>query len=298
MEDTVSDLAAQKIRELFAICGVENSEELLRSLTTHAVNHLREAQLRTGKCSGTESISRLKATTLETPLTPPNDTRGSERLEKLAATEGRTTYNDMAGTGERKKRKRKSRHGFKLMDRQPGAPRSCESGISSDNSPQRTLSPQTYQTSEADETLPIPCDSPLPSFFDSAYEMKIMTTIIMECVKSNSAIAKYGQRISSAVISTELAKIQEYVDKLSRYAYDEAIEKIRRDTAFSAGKAIQTNYNETIFWPIILKCAALIDPAILPPAKGPVDGFSMAEKAATRKFMEDIGHSLGSENQR
>ena len=39
MNDFVSGLAAQKIRELFAICGVENSEELLRSLTAHAVNH-------------------------------------------------------------------------------------------------------------------------------------------------------------------------------------------------------------------------------------------------------------------
>ncbi|OQE13978.1 hypothetical protein PENSTE_c040G06747 [Penicillium steckii] len=128
--------------------------------------------------------------------------------------------------------------------------------------------------------------------------MKVMTTIIMECVKSNSAIAKYEQRISSAMISTQLAKTQEYVDELSKYSYDKAIKTIRRDTAFSVGKAIQTNYNETIYWPIILKCAALIDPATLPPAKGPVDGFSTAEKAATRKFMEDIGHSLGSENQR
>jgi hypothetical protein len=36
---------------------------------------------------------------------------------------------------------------------------------------------------------------------------------------------------------------------------------------------------------MILKCAALIDPATPPFAKGPVD---------TRKFMEDIGHSWGS----
>ncbi|GAA3296676.1 hypothetical protein GCM10020218_080450 [Dactylosporangium vinaceum] len=120
----------------------------------------------------------------------------------------------------------------------------------------------------------------------------------MECVKSNSAIAKYGQHTSTATITTKLEKTQGYVDELSKHSYEKAIKIIRRDTALNAGRAIQTNYNETIFWPIILKCAALIDPATLPPAKGPVDGFSMAEKAATRKFMEDIGHSLGSENQR
>ncbi|KAJ5160975.1 uncharacterized protein N7482_007979 [Penicillium canariense] len=199
MDDTVSSMVAQNIRELFAICGVENSEELLKSLTAHAVNHLREAQLRTGKCSGTESISRPKATTFETPLTPPNGTRGSERLEKLAATEGRTTYNDMVGPGERKRKKWKGGHGLKLMDQQPRASRSNESGTSSDSAPQRTPSHQTHQTFQADETnpqrLPTPRDSSLPSIFGSASEMKIVTTIIMECVNSNSAIAKYGYSI-------------------------------------------------------------------------------------------------------
>jgi hypothetical protein len=63
---------------------------------------VREAQLRTGKCSGTESISRLKATTLETPLTPPNDTRGSERLEKLQRRAERPTMIGLAqGNGKR-----------------------------------------------------------------------------------------------------------------------------------------------------------------------------------------------------
>jgi hypothetical protein len=120
----------------------------------------------------------------------------------------------------------------------------------------------------------------------------------MECVNSNSAVAKYGQHTGTATITTKLEKTQGYVDELSKHSYEKAITIIRRDTALNTGRAIQTNYNEPIFWPIILKGAALIDPATLPPAKGPADGFSMAEKAATRKFMEDIGHSLGSENQR
>lgn len=36
-------LIAQKIRELFAICGVQSSEELRKSLTTHAVGHRERA---------------------------------------------------------------------------------------------------------------------------------------------------------------------------------------------------------------------------------------------------------------
>lgn len=110
------------------------------SLTNFPV---REAQLRSGRCSGTESVSQLKGMTIDTPLTPPHDKRGSERLMKQAATEGRTTYNYMAGTGERKRKKRKSGHGLKSMDQQPRASRSNESG---DSAPQRTPSRQTHQT--------------------------------------------------------------------------------------------------------------------------------------------------------
>lgn len=141
-------------------------------------------------------------------------------------------------------------------------------------------------------------DSSLPLHLDSAYEMKIMTTILMQCVKSNSDIAQYGQRNCMPMTTTKLEKMREFVKEFSRYSYEQAIHAIRRDTALITGMAVQKRYNETIFWPIILKCAALIDPATLPPAKGPADGFTVAEKAATKKFMEDTGYSLGAENQR
>lgn len=105
-----------------------------------------EAQLRSGKCSGTESIAQLKEITTETPLTPPHDKCGSERLMKYAATKGRTTYNDMAGAGERKRKKRKSGYGLELMDQQARASISYENETSSDNELQRISSPQTHQT--------------------------------------------------------------------------------------------------------------------------------------------------------
>lgn len=107
---------------------------------------VREAQLRIERGSGSEPNSQLKEKKIETALTPPHDKRGSERLLKQAATEGRTTYNDMAGIGERKRKKRNNGHGLKLMDQHPGASASCESGISSDKAHQENLSPQTRQT--------------------------------------------------------------------------------------------------------------------------------------------------------
>lgn len=113
------------------------------SLTKFSV---REAQLRSGRSGGAESVSQLKRTTIDTPLTPPHDKRESERLMKQAATEGRTTYNDMAGTGERERKKRKSGHDLKSIDQQLRASRSNESGTFNDSAPQTTLSRQTQQT--------------------------------------------------------------------------------------------------------------------------------------------------------
>lgn len=107
---------------------------------------VREAQLRIERGSGSEPNSQLKEKKIETPLTPPHDKRGSERLLKRAATEGRTTYNDMAGIGGRKRKKRNNGHGLKSMDRHSGASASCESGMSSDKTPQKIMSPRTRQT--------------------------------------------------------------------------------------------------------------------------------------------------------
>ncbi|KAJ5111474.1 hypothetical protein N7532_002009 [Penicillium argentinense] len=208
----------------------------------------------------------------------------------------------MASTEEKRKKKRKRSDRSELMDQPPGASVVGGNGTAKDKAPEKSISPGVQTTSEVEdpESLCAPNrrNSSLPLYLDSAYEMKIMTTILTQCVKFNSDIAQYGQRDCMALATTRLERMREHVKDVSQYNYEQAIHAIRRDTALTAGKAIQTRYNETIFWPIILKCAALIDPATLPPAKGPADGFTMAEKAATKKFMEDTGYSVGAENQR
>lgn len=125
-----------------------------------------------------------------------------------------------------------------------------------------------------------------------------MSSILFECARVNFDIALYGHRTSGAPTTTKPDKIRKYVDEISEYDYEKAIDVIRRDNALATGKGLQNRYNETIFWKIILKGAALIDHTKLPSAKGPADGFTMAEKAATKKFMEDAGYGLGAENQR
>lgn len=96
--------------------------------------------------------------------------------------------------------------------------------------------------------------------------------------------------------TTKPTKIRQYVDDISRLEYKEAIRIIKRDNALVAGREMQARYNETAYWEIILKGANLINPMTLPTAKGPADGFTMAEKVATKKFMEEAGYGLGAEN--
>ncbi|KAI2671308.1 hypothetical protein LCP963914a_9669 [Penicillium roqueforti] len=274
MDKAILSLTAQKIRELFTICGIEDSEEHLNLVIAHAADHVYKARLVIAG-GATEPISQAKEATIETPPTPPHETRGSYRLMKQTGKDGPTTYSDMAST-EKKKKKRKRSDKSELIDQPPGASVADEESIS----------PEIQTTSEVDDAesscVPNPRDSSLPLYLDSAFEMKVITTILMQCVKCNSDIAQYGQRDCMALVTTRLERMREHVKDVSRYNYE----------------AIQTRYNETIFWPIILKCAALIDPATLPPAKGPADGFTMTEKAAIKKFMEDTGYSVGAENQR
>ncbi|KAJ5542726.1 hypothetical protein N7535_005150 [Penicillium sp. DV-2018c] len=304
MDKAILGLTAQKIRELFTICGIEDSEEHLNLVIAHAADHVYEARL--GIAGGaTEPISQAKEATIETPPTPPHDTRGSYRLMKQTGKQGPTTYSDMASTEKKKKKKRKRSDRSELIDPPPGASVADGNGTAKDKAPAESLSPEVQTTIEEirsrrpeSSCVPNPRDSSLPLHLDSAFEMKAITTILMQCVKCNSDIAQYGQRDSMALATTRLERMREHVKDVSRYDYEQAIHAIRRDTALTRGRAIQTRYNETIFWPIILKCAALIDPATLPPAKGPADGFTMAEKAATKKFMEDTGYSVGAENQR
>ncbi|KAJ5460929.1 uncharacterized protein N7458_002481 [Penicillium daleae] len=116
---------------------------------------------------------------------------------------------------------------------------------------------------------------------DTSFTMKAMASILFECFVVNLGISRYGHRTSMGPTTTDPDKIRKYVDEIAEYS-----------------KGLQHRHNETIFWKIILKGAALIDHTKLPSAKGPADGFTVAEKAATRKFMEDAGYGLSAQNQR
>lgn len=94
----------------------------------------------------TEPISQAKEATIETPPTPPHDTRGSYRLMKRTGKEGPTTYSDMASTEKKKKKKRKRSHRSELIDQPPGSSVADGNGTAKDKAPEESISPEVQTT--------------------------------------------------------------------------------------------------------------------------------------------------------
>ncbi|OKL55571.1 hypothetical protein UA08_09154 [Talaromyces atroroseus] len=138
----------------------------------------------------------------------------------------------------------------------------------------------------------------VPTVVDGNTAMIIMTGIMWNCVKRNSLMNKYGRHTKSSYLTTKNEDIIRYVDETASQDYHEAVRIVKRDNAFHMGRTLQHRYKETVYWDIIRKGARLIDPATLPTSKGPLDGFTPAEKVATQQFMDEVGFGVSPENQR
>jgi hypothetical protein len=126
----------------------------------------------------------------------------------------------------------------------------------------------------------------------------VVTTVLVNCVRLNAAIGLHGPLTVKVRLTTDPSKVQQYAEGISELEYYKAVEVVKRDHAAAAGRSLQTRFNETVYWDIILKGAKRIEPTTLPRSKGPDDGFTPAEKAATKRLMEDLGYGLSPESQR
>lgn len=86
-----------------------------------------------------EPIYGPKEATIETPPTQPHE-RGSYRLMKQTGKEGPTTYNDMASTEKKNKKKRKRNESLKRVDEPPGVSVGYGNGGAKDKALQELLS--------------------------------------------------------------------------------------------------------------------------------------------------------------
>ncbi|GLA33084.1 hypothetical protein AnigIFM63326_002166 [Aspergillus niger] len=138
--------------------------------------------------------------------------------------------------------------------------------------------------------------SSTPTLCTSA--MRIIETILMNCVQLNYALAKYRRQKKNVTITTKIEDIRSYVDRITQLRYADAKYAVKKDNALFASKAMQSRYNETAYWDIIMKGAKLLDPAKLPTAMGRLDDFTTVKKHATKTFMEEAGYGTSYANQR
>ncbi|KAJ5982539.1 hypothetical protein N7451_012639 [Penicillium sp. IBT 35674x] len=290
MDEKSRDLLAQAVRDALTLSGIDHDEEHVESLISQVDKDVLQAHLATAEGNAADSRLRISSSASQTPPASPQRTRGSYRLLQTQ----KKNYAKLGVVTKRKIRKQKNVQRSEKSDNNSttaqkagmNTARACsENQELSDN---HTNSPRTG--------LP---GGPSSSYhLESAFTEKAMASILYECLTVKSAIARYGHQTNMPPTRTYPSKIRKYVDELAEYDYDKAVKIVQKDNTLAVGRGVQTRCNETIFWKIILKGAALIDQTTLPPARGPADGFTMAEKAATKKFMEAAGYGLGPENQR
>ncbi|CEJ62619.1 hypothetical protein PMG11_11116 [Penicillium brasilianum] len=295
MDEATRGLLSQAIRDAFTSSSIDHNEEYIDSLISKVDNDILQAHLASQDGNARETPLRTSGSVLRTPPASPPKGRGSSRLLNAQ----KRDYANLTGAESRKKRKRQIPQRSEKCADEPSLGCTAAEGtieVGPQCSNHETLSDSEYVKDSRPLNLPANEFSSYQP--DTAFTMNAMASILFECFVVNSAIARYGHQTSMAPTRTDPDKIRKYVDEIAEYDYKQAVSIIQRDNALAVGKGLQNRYNETIFWKIILKGAALIDHTKLPSAKGPADGFTVAEKAATRKFMEDAGYGLSAQNQR
>ncbi|KAL7649125.1 hypothetical protein ACMYSQ_012470 [Aspergillus niger] len=294
MDERTRERLAQAIRDALTSSDIDHNEDYIDSLVSQVDDDVLQAHLASQGNYRGDTPLRTSGSALQTPPASPARGRGSNRISNAQKRE----YANLAGAEPRKKKKKQIRQCPDKCGNEPSPGRIADGTIETGS--RNIDQPPLPNDDHRNETQPskLPIDTSSSYHPDSAYTTKAMASILFECFNVNSAIARYGRRVAMVPVRTDPVEIRKYADEVAGYSYEQAISAIHRDSAMAMGKGVQNRYYETIFWKIILKGAALIDRSSLPSAKGPTDGFTMAEKAATKRFMEDAGHRLGAENQR
>lgn len=142
----------------------------------------------------------------------------------------------------------------------------------------------------------IPPAVPTPGF--SKDELKVIESIIFNCLKFNYELRRLGPAKGGAATTTEIERIRTSANHLAKLEYRPAAYMANISNTVTTFKTPQSHYNETVYWDIILKGVKFVDSTQLPTPKGPVDEFTKEEKEATRRFMAYAGYSMSPTNQR
>ncbi|KAJ5742535.1 uncharacterized protein N7511_011267 [Penicillium nucicola] len=291
MEEIFRSLTAEKIQELLVICGISNcSDEPIKQHILGISDFIRQTRQQVG-------ITDLPP--LPTPKASPDPEakRGSYRFLPTPEKRSKADYTGLDAPSHKKKKtnKVKAKDKTTLKEMSQGmndAVPPLKGGIPTDSP----------LTDEANTAMNSPrAETPLTDLCThqgGKAPHSIVENILVNCIKLNDPLGRYGHRSKQAIMTTKVEAIQSLVDDIVKLQYPDAVQLIKQENAFSASKSIQSRFNETVYWEIIKKGAELLDPKDLPTSKGPLDEFTMAEKVATERFMREAGYGLSLANQR
>jgi len=130
--------------------------------------------------------------------------------------------------------------------------------------------------------------------------IQVTTSVLLELVNQHNKIGQFGGCTKKVTSTTNTVKMCAFTKELASLEYEAAVHSIEKRNAMYAANGIQISSDKNAYWEIILKGVKVLDPATLPKGapKGPLDGFSAAEKVATENFMKSAGFGTSPENQR
>ncbi|KAJ5971804.1 uncharacterized protein N7479_001722 [Penicillium vulpinum] len=284
-------LTAEKIQELLVICGISNCcDEPIKQHILGISDFIRQTR---------QEVGITDPPPLRTPTASPDPEakHGSYRFLPTPEKRSRADYTGLDAPSHKKKRKNKVKAKDKTTLKE------MSQGMNDAVPPiEGNIPTDSPSTDEANTAMNLPrAGTPLTDVYThqgGKVPHSIVENILVNCIKLNDPLGRYGHCSKQAIVTTKVEAIQSFVDGIVKLQYPDAVQLIKQENAFSASKSIQSRFNETVYWEIIKKGAELLDPKDLPTSKGPLDEFTMAEKVATERFMREAGYGLSLANQR
>ena len=134
--------------------------------------------------------------------------------------------------------------------------------------------------------------------FASASAREAMEAMLVSCATLNYTLGRHSWSSKATSRTDKTSDMRMYAEQILRWDFDKALEAIRNEKATLVHKDMLDRYIKSIYWRIITKYAASLDPRRLKTAKGRLDGFTVAEKTAALAFMDKAGLGTSDANQR
>lgn len=97
-------------------------------------------------------------------------------------------------------------------------------------------------TDEANTAMNLPrAGTPLTDLYTHQFGKaphSIVEDILVNCVKLNDPLGRYGHRTKQAIMTTKVETIQSFVDDIVKLQYPDAVQLIKQENAFSASKGL------------------------------------------------------------